>query len=48
MTLLVFNVNGETPREKERKSSVNWDEKSLINNVRILGGILLGPIALKD
>ena len=44
MTLLVFNTNGNTPRGKERlKSSVNWDETSLINNLRILVVILFGP-----
>ena len=48
MTLLVFNINGKTPREKERlKSSVDWDETSLINNLRILVGILFGPIAFE-
>ena len=42
MILLVFNINGKTPREKERlKSSVDWDKTSLINNLRILVGILL-------
>ena len=45
MTLLVFNIIGKTPWEKERlKSSVNWDEIPLINNFRILVGILFGPI----
>ena len=35
-------------REKERlKSSVNWDETSLINNLRILVGIVFGPIVFK-
>ena len=48
MTLLVFNINAKTPREKKRlKSSVNWDELSLINNLRILVGILSGPIAIE-
>ena len=43
MTLLVFNINGKTPQEKERlKSSVNWNE-TLITNLRTLGGILFGP-----
>ena len=38
----------KTPREKERlKSSVNWDETSLINNLRILVGILFGLIAFE-
>ena len=47
MTLLVFNVNGKTPRKKDRlKSSVNWDQ-TLINNLRILVGILFGPIAFE-
>ena len=45
MTLPVFNINGKTPREKERlKSSVNWD-KTLINNLRILVRILFKPRA---
>ena len=45
MTLLVFNINGKTPREKESlKSAVNWDEISLITHLRILVGILFGPI----
>ena len=49
MTLLVFNINGKTPQEKERlKSLVNWDETLLINKLRSLVGILFGPIALKD
>ena len=48
MTLLVFNINAKTPREKKRlKSSANWDETSLINNLRILVGILSGPIAIE-
>ena len=48
MTLLFFNINEKAPREKERlKSSVNWDETSLINNLRILVGILFGPIAFE-
>ena len=35
----------KNPREKERlKSSVNWDETSLINNLRILVGILFGQL----
>ena len=38
----------KNPWEKERlKSSVNWDETSLINNLRILVGTLFGPIAFK-
>ena len=49
MTLLVFNINGKTPRERKRlKSSVNWDETSLINNLRVLLGILFGPIAFEE
>ena len=48
MTLLVFNINGKTPPEKERlESLVNRDETSLINNLRILVGILFGPIAFE-
>ena len=48
MTLPVFNINGKTPLEKERlKSWVNWDEISLINNLRILVGILFGHIAFE-
>ena len=48
MILLVFNSNGKTPREKESlKSSVNWDETLLINNLRILVGILFRPIAFE-
>ena len=47
MTLLVFNINGKTPWEKERlKSSVNWDE-TLINNLRILVGMLFRPIGFE-
>ena len=47
MTLTVFNINGKTPQEKERlKRSVNWDE-TLINNLRMLVGILFGPIAFE-
>ena len=47
MILLVFNINEKTPRKKERlKSSVNWDE-TLINDLRILFGILFGPIAFE-
>ena len=38
----------KTPREKERlKTSVNWDETSLISNLRILVGILFGSIAFE-
>ena len=49
MTLLVFNINGKTAREKERlKTSVNWDETSAINNLRILVEILFGPIAFEE
>ena len=48
MTLLVFNINGKTPREKESlKSSVNWDKTSLIKNLRILVQIPFGPIAFE-
>ena len=48
MTLLVFNIDGKTPRKKESlKSSVNWDETPLINNLRILVGILFGVIAFE-
>ena len=48
MTLLAFNINGKTPREKERlESSVSWDETALINNVRILVGILFRPIGFE-
>ena len=48
MTLLVFDINGKTAREKERlKSSVNWYETSLINNLRNLVEILFGPIAFE-
>ena len=48
MTLLVFNSNEKTPCEQERlKSSVNWDEKPLINNLRISVGILFGMIAFE-
>ena len=37
MCLLISNINGKTSHEKERlKSSVNLDETSLINNLRIL------------
>ena len=45
MTLLVFNINWKTPQGNERlKSPINWDE-TLINNMRILVGILFGAIA---
>ena len=45
MTLQVFNINGEFPREKEKlNSSVSWDETSLINDLRILVGMLFGSI----
>ena len=38
----------KTPREKERlKTSVNWDETSLISNLRILVGVLFGSIAFE-
>ena len=48
MILLVFNINGKTRWEKEKlKSSVNRDETSLINNLRVLVGILFGPIAFE-
>ena len=48
MALLVFNINGKTSREKKRlKSLVNWDETSLINNLRVLLGIIFGPIAFE-
>ena len=48
MTLLVFNINGKTPREKESlKSSVNWDKTSLIKNLRILVQIPFGAIAFE-
>ena len=33
--------------EKRLKSSVNWDETSLINELRILVRILFGPIAFE-
>ena len=33
--------------EKRLKSSVNWDETSLINELRILVWILFGPIAFE-
>ena len=49
MTLLVFNINGKTPQEKARlKSSVNCDETSLINNLRILVGMPFGSIAFEE
>ena len=41
MTILVFNINWKTPLEKERLKS------SVINNLRILVGILFGPIAFE-
>ena len=48
MTLLVFSTNGNTWFEKERlNSSVNWNETSLINNLRIFVGIELGSKAFK-
>ena len=47
MTFLVFNINGKTSQEKELKSSINWDQTSLINNLRSLVGILFGPIAFE-
>ena len=45
MTLLAFNTNGKSPQEQE--SSVSWDETSLINNLRILVGILFGTIVFE-
>ena len=46
--VLFFNINGKTPRKKKRlKNTVNSNETSLINNLRILAGILFGPIAFK-
>ena len=33
--------------EKRLKSSVNWDETSLINELRILVRILFGPITFE-
>ena len=48
MTLLVFKNNEKTPQGKGRlSSSVNWDVTSLINNLRILIGILFGPITFE-
>ena len=48
MTLLGFNINGKIPQEEERlKSSVNWNETPSINNLRILVGILFGPLTFK-
>ena len=48
MTLLVFIIIEKTPREEERlKCAVNWDQTSLINNLRILVRILFGPIAFE-
>ena len=48
MTLLVFNINVKTPQEKEKlRSSVNWDETSLISNFITLVWILFGPITSK-
>ena len=47
MTLLVFNTNGKTPREKERSKTQFTEMKHLINNLRILVGILFGPIAFE-
>ena len=41
MTILVFNINWKTPLEKERLKS------SVINNLRILVGILFEPIAFE-
>ena len=44
----VFNINGKTSQKKEGlKCSVNWNETLSINNLRILVGILFGPIALE-
>ena len=45
MTLPAFNTNGKSPQEQE--SSVSWDETSLINNLRILVGILFGTIVFE-
>ena len=46
--VIVFNIKGKTPRGKNRlKISVNWDETSLMNNLIILVGILIGPIAFE-
>ena len=43
-----FIIIGKTLREKERlKCPVNWHETSLINNLRILVGILFEPIAFE-
>ena len=46
--LSVFNINGKTPQNREMlRSSVNCDETSLKNNLRILVVILFGPIAFE-
>ena len=46
--LSVFNINGKTPQNREMlRSSVNWGETSLKNNLRILVVILFGPIAFE-
>ena len=47
MTLLVFHINRKTPREKERSKTQFIEMKHLINNLRILVGILFGPIAFE-
>ena len=48
MWLSVFNINGKTPQNREMlRSSVNWGETSLKNNLRILVVILFGPIAFE-
>ena len=50
--MTIFNINGKTSQEKGRlKSSVNWDEIPVINNLGILVGILFGCLdqyVLKD
>ena len=34
-------------KRQANKSLVNWDETSIINNLRILVGMLFGPIAFE-
>ena len=48
MTFLIFNINGKPPEEKEwLKNSFSLDETLLINNLRILVGILFGLITFE-
>ena len=46
VTLLIFKIDGKTPDENERlNNSVNWNEISLLSNLRTLVGMLFGPFA---